>query len=97
MSNAYTPDADAITWEEPPPRSTRTERYDALTETLRTRPGQWARVPDMLYTSASSTASAIRAGLLSAFEPKGAYEAAVRKGVLYARYVGPATSGRRIA
>lgn len=91
--------SETLTWEQPPAPAggaTVTTRYDDMIEQLVARPGDWARVPERLYTNATSIASNIRSGTLRAFAPKGSFEVATRSGVVYVRYVGT-VAARRIA
>jgi len=57
-----------------------------IAEELRSRPGEWAMLPDL----APSFSAQIRSGVNTAYRPAGTYEATARNGVLYARYVGGA-------
>lgn len=65
-----------------------------VSQLLRSRPGQWARIK--VYdrrNSASARAATIRSGTVKSFAPKGAYQTAVRRinsveFMLFVRYVG---------
>jgi len=80
-----------LVWEEPPGdgREASSQRidHDAIADALRLRPGKWARI----CNGAAFSASAIRSGALRAYRPSGSFEAAVRCGATYLRYVGEPT------
>lgn len=83
--------SDTLIWEQPPARrgaAGGTDKYDALTEQLKSRPGQWARVPEHLVSKPLALASSIRYGKTKAFQPEGSFEASARGEFVYARYVG---------
>lgn len=85
-------------WEDPPePDRVRTPptAWTTEAETLRTRPGRWARLttyPAGKANAASSLVRRINAGELRAFAPEGLYEACSRTGndgcAVFARYLG---------
>lgn len=60
--------------------------WHLVAESLRARPGDWGR--PVHGRSDGSIVANIRRGELSAFRPAGAFEAKVRQGELWARYVG---------
>lgn len=70
-----------------PPASTDrapTLRHQVHAETLRSRPGRWALLADIEPNAASSIAR----GLLVPYRPGGSFEAVIRRGRVYARFVG---------
>lgn len=70
-----------------PPASTDrapTLRHQVHAETLRTKPGRWALLADL----ESGAAGSIRSGQLVPYRPGGSFEAVVRRGRVYARFVG---------
>lgn len=83
-----------VQWEEPPGRRrARDKNHHAVAQLLQSRPGEWANIGE--YESRAetySTASSIRAGRLTAYQPRGAYEAVARvvdgAGYVWVRYVG---------
>lgn len=89
-----------IRWEDPPaPRSKppRPWRWVAEAAELREHPGRWARLTtdSANLRSAAAMAHNIRAGLLRAFQPAGAFEAVARGDEVWVRYVGHDEEGRR--
>lgn len=60
-------------------------QHDFIAKQLRMHLGVWARLPGI----PAGYASNINNGGIAAYRPGGDYEAAVRNGYLYARYVGP--------
>lgn len=58
--------------------------HAAVAETLRSRPGWWAMLPDLPQAYSAQ----IAAGVNVAYRPGGSFEAVSRQGVVYARYVG---------
>lgn len=89
---------DDVVWEEPPVsvRGSGNHReptfHDKLSQTLRSRPNQWARIPDFFGKNASRTAHRIRKAAVRAYRPAGSFEATCRivdgRSCLFARYVG---------
>ena len=86
-----------VRWEEPPRADAwrGSNRYDwtAIGAVLQKKPGKWAVVAVYETVSrAASQAGAIRAGVVSALRPAGAFEAMSRtvdgECRVYARYVG---------
>lgn len=74
-------------WVDWPPPDTRGSRdadvdHAATAAALRRRPGQWA------WLIGFASASVVRTG--AAYRPSGSYEAVVRHGHLYVRYIGAA-------
>lgn len=63
--------------------------HELIADVLRSRPGQWAALPDVPGSSAGN----IKGGTLQAYRPAGSFEAQMMQGVLYARYVGSARRG----
>jgi hypothetical protein len=85
-----------IVFENPPkirrPRSG-TANHQAITDALRARPGEWGIVKVAITASAARAAAfQIRNGMIMAYAPEGAYEAAARdvegEHRVYARFVG---------
>jgi hypothetical protein len=86
---------NGITFEEPPPESTRRKgKHIKIAAELKARPGEWARVFD---TASSATASQIRSGRVAAYRPVGSFEVLARKATpgaqsgvvtIWMRYVG---------
>lgn len=84
-----------ITFQEPPavtrPGRNPDAKYVAIAETLKNRPNEWALI---LEKGHQTTAARIRTGRISAFRPKGSYEATARntdeqgRCQIYARFVG---------
>lgn len=70
-----------------PVRGTVIFDHHAIADALRSEPGRWAMLPDL----PNSISTSIRSGTHAAYRPAGAFDAAVRQGNLYVRYVG----GRR--
>ncbi len=68
---------------------------DRFSAVLRNRPGDWAKWPaDIRASTAKSYGVQIRSGTMRSFR-NGGYEAQVRNGVLYIRYVGEVVSDGR--
>ena len=80
-------------WADPPPsglnRGAVKFKYSDDAEELRTNPGKWAILKEGVKPqSAAAFASNVRSGKLRAFETEaGKYEAAVRLGTVYVRFV----------
>jgi hypothetical protein len=74
---------DGITWEEPPGKERR--NWHAIAKVLRANPRTWARV-EGAYDA--NHAHYINSAKSKAFEPKGSFQAMLRKGHVYARYIG---------
>jgi hypothetical protein len=82
-------------WETPPnvTRTGRTpdQKYVLIAEELKTNPKEWALI---LEQGHQTTAARIRSGRISAFRPKGSFEATARntdeqgRCQVYARYIG---------
>ena len=94
-----------IRWEEPPPhgngrkptnRPKQTTLWRGIAAELREHPGRWALVvAEDGYNYAGGLASQIERGSLSAFRPRGSFEAVTRTvGMVrvYARFVGEPSS-----
>jgi hypothetical protein len=64
----------------------RRREYLDVADTLRARPGKWAKVTPR--GKPQFFVNAVRAGLLVAF-PAGEFEAALRDGEAWVRYIGP--------
>lgn len=66
------------------------DKYRDLAATLAENPGRWANVVpgDVSDQGPSTIALQIRNGTFKAFRPYGHFEATVRRGKLFARYVG---------
>lgn len=90
-----------IRWEAPPPVTTGRkpgsrgeveDRFTAVAEALRSRPGEWAVVFEGPNGAASGVATRIKSAYSPCLAPTGSFEATYRKGrdasVVYARYVG---------
>jgi hypothetical protein len=77
-------------WEDPPPPrpgGNRASQAQQLAARLRTKPGEWARIGEYLRpSSAQQRARDISHGIPRAFQPRGAYEARVSGGKVWARY-----------
>lgn len=84
-----------ITFQEPP-KVTRSGRapnpkYLQIAQQLKERPGQWALIIEQGH---QTTAARIRSGRISAFRPKGMFEATARntddqgRCQVYARFIG---------
>jgi hypothetical protein len=73
---------------DPPPSTDRqpTMRHQRYAEALRGRPGRWALLADL----ESGSAGSIRSGQLVPYRPGGTFDAVVRRGRVYARYLGKA-------
>lgn len=72
---------------DPPPRGqVDLLPHGAYAEALKAQPGRWAVLPDL----PASAVPAMKDGAASAYRPAGAFEAVVRNGQVYARYVGGA-------
>lgn len=92
----------ALKWEDPPPRSPRRRNNTTtrlISDELIARPGEWARIRDYKGSDRAAAhcfATTIRRARTPSFEPKGAFESAVRRVgdvyAVYARYVGEGTS-----
>jgi len=84
-----------ITFQEPPavtrPGRNPDTKYVLIAEELKSRPNEWALI---LEKGHQTTAARIRTGRISAFRPKGAFEATARntdeqgRCEVYARFVG---------
>ena len=86
-----------LTWEEPPVKGRNRNDWDTIAASLKANPNKWAVVAENV---SASTGTHIRHGRLTAFSPKGAFEARVsgakadnggRAEKIYARYVGTAS------
>lgn len=86
-----------LTWEEPPVKGRNRHDWDSIAASLKANPNKWAVVAEDV---SASTGTHIRHGRLTAFAPKGAFEARVsgakadnngRADKIYARYVGTAS------
>lgn len=79
-----------LEWSDPP-----SGKWSTEAEELRANPGRWALIK--LSTDRKSgphrMAFLIKSGGLSAFTPKGAFEALVQGGQIYARFVGANSNG----
>jgi hypothetical protein len=73
-----------ITWGEPP---TGADRWTAIAEALRSRPGQWAQVENEIGNP-KSYVTHIKTGRYRSFSPAGSFEAKVSRGQLWIRFVG---------
>jgi hypothetical protein len=72
-----------ITWEEPPGKDRR--NWHAIADALRANPKTWARVES---ANDARHAHYINSAKSKAFEPAGSFQAMLRKGHVYARFVG---------
>jgi hypothetical protein len=74
--------SDLVEWEEP-----QGERRDweAIAEVLRANPKQWAHIKGL---STARHSHYINSGKTIAFRPTGSFQAMVRKGRVFARFVG---------
>jgi hypothetical protein len=86
-----------LTWEDPPPPHRRADQvsHADVARKLKARPKQWAVVSTYPNSrTAGATASAIRAGRVTAYLPVGEWEATSRtvdgEHRVYARYMGGA-------
>lgn len=89
-----------LRWEEPPPSLTAgakrpeqpVSKWAAIARELAARPGDWAVIFEGRPSYATSLASNIRYGQLTAFAPAGDFDATSRllngKRIVYARYLG---------
>lgn len=92
-----------LTWEEPPVKGRNRNDWDTIAASLKANPNKWAVVAENV---SASTGTHIRHGRLTAFSPKGAFEARVsgakadnggRAEKIYARYVGTASPVETVA
>ena len=70
-------------WAELPKDGRTRTNWPAIAQALRANPGAWAKVE-----GAEHVAMSIRRGRLQAFRPVGHFEATLRQGQVFARYVG---------
>ena len=80
-----------VVWEDPPPQAGGSGSRVVYTEevaALRSRPGEWGRIPVRRSGERAATmlADNIRRGLLAAFRPAGSFEAKAFQGQVWARY-----------
>lgn len=91
--------SEDIVWRTPPEHAlnqTRKTQFEAFAKALRQRPQEWAVLPGEKTTvgSARSAALNIRKGAMSAFRPKGSWDAVTEGTTIYVRYLGePDTEG----
>ncbi len=66
------------------------DEYSAFAEECRAHRYLWGELPKKFtsHNAAGSTRSAIRAGRMKDFRPVQEWECAVRRGVVYVRYIG---------
>lgn len=74
--------SELVEWEEPEGER---RNWEAIAETLRANPNQWAHIKG---TSTAHHSHYINSGRTKAFSPAGSFEAMVRKGKVFARFVG---------
>jgi len=86
-------DVDVRWVDEPPPRRSpvNTRKHTLIAEVLRSRPGRWALVPEV----GINLASAVNGGGMATYRPAGTFEAVVRQGQMYMRYIGAPARKRR--
>lgn len=85
---------DGIEWKEPPPKSVRKSfRHDALRDTLRERPKQWALIHKAKMEKSRQLAHSIAQRYRGSMAWAG-FEILARGREVYARYVGE-RAGRR--
>ncbi len=91
-----------IQWRTPPEHVLNQQRrtqYDDFADALKQRPQEWAVLPGEKGSvdSARSTALNIRNGRMSAFKPKGQWEAVTDGTTIYVRFKGePSTEGEDV-
>lgn len=59
--------------------------HETIAAVLRTQPHRWALLPGL----SGQCAASISSGVLRPYRPSGSFQATMRRGCLYARYVGP--------
>lgn len=77
----------SIEFKNPPGGGSGTNKWQPVREELMARPGEWALIATLTGPSAYSLASMVRKG--TGAWGRGRFEATVRKGDVYARYIGP--------
>lgn len=63
----------------------------ALADAARKRPGEWLKVPERFYSHLRypyDFSRAVKAAQITAFRPKGSFDAKTREGVVYIKYLG---------
>lgn len=70
-------------------RSYHSHQHERIAALLRSRPNVWARLPQLSGT----TPTRAFGGSLRAYRPGGSFEAVVRDGEVYARYIGQPFNG----
>jgi hypothetical protein len=74
--------SDAITWEQPPGKDR--QNWAEIAEALRANPDRWAKIE----SASTAYCSFIKQGRTKAFQPAGSFEARLRGGKVYARFIG---------